>query len=73
MTLLEENPDKIYWTELSRNTNDRAMTLLEENPDKICWSHLSSNTNDRAMTLLEETQIKYIGFLFQEIQILLKK
>jgi hypothetical protein len=39
--LLEENPDKINWDELSRNPN--AIHLLEQNPNKINWYVVSNN------------------------------
>ena len=36
--LLEQNPDKIVWSELSLNPN--AIHLLEKNQDKINWFSL---------------------------------
>ena len=40
---LEENKDKIQWSNLSYNTN--AIQLLEKNIDKINWYSLSANMN----------------------------
>jgi len=39
--LLEENQDKIDWSDLSQNPN--AIHLLEQNIDKIHWYWLSRN------------------------------
>ena len=39
--LLEKNPEKIDWYELSMNSN--AMRLLEKNPEIIKWSVFSMN------------------------------
>ena len=47
--MLEENPDKIDWSTLSRNP--AAIRLLEKNPDKIVWFNLSSNSE--AIHILE--------------------
>jgi hypothetical protein len=41
--LLEQNPDKIAWDQLSANPG--AIHLLEQNPDKIDWGRLSTNPN----------------------------
>ena len=41
MRLLEQNPDRIDWWQLSANPN--AFRLLEQNPDRIDWSTLSAN------------------------------
>ena len=41
ISLLEKNPDKIYWEYLS--TNPAAIPLLEKNPDKIKWRVFSKN------------------------------
>jgi ribosomal protein L24E len=41
--LLEANPDKIDWENLSRNSS--AIRLLEANPDKIVWTNLAYNLN----------------------------
>jgi len=38
---LEEYPDNINWSNLSRNP--AAIHLLKENPDKICWEFISEN------------------------------
>ena len=54
--LLEQNPDKIKWWEISRNPN--AIHLLEQNLDKINWRGLSCNPN--AIRLLEQNQNKII-------------
>jgi len=35
MHLLENNPDKIHWSQLSKNRS--AMRLTRKNPDKIDW------------------------------------
>ena len=50
ISLLEQNPDKINWSELSCNPN--AILLLQQNLDKINWKLLSSNSN--AMSILEQ-------------------
>ena len=50
--------NKIYWDELSSNTNDGAISLLEANQDTINWWKLSSNSNDGAIRLLEANQDK---------------
>ena len=52
--LLEKNPDKINWDNLSENEN--AIHLLERNPDKINWRNLSTNPN--AIELLKENPDK---------------
>lgn len=39
--LLEQNPEKIFWSDLCRNPE--AMRLLEKNQDKIDWLSLSEN------------------------------
>ena len=41
--MLEKNPDKIYWINLSLNPN--AIHILEQNQDKIYWEYLSINPN----------------------------
>jgi Tfp pilus assembly major pilin PilA len=51
---LENNQDKIVWTQLSANPSARAIALLEKNQDKINWTHLSENPS--ALTLLEKNQ-----------------
>jgi hypothetical protein len=40
---LENNQDKIEWSQLSLNQSARAIALLENNQDKIYWSQLSCN------------------------------
>jgi hypothetical protein len=57
--LLEQNPEKIDWCQLSLNVN--AISLLEQNPDKIHWEHLSRNPN--AIALLEQNVDKIDWFL----------
>jgi ribosomal protein L24E len=52
--LLEKNPEKISWDNLSENPN--AISLLEKNPDKISWFWLSRNPN--AIHLLEKNPEK---------------
>jgi hypothetical protein len=44
MRILEANPDKIFWSYLSRNPSEGAMRILEANPDKIDWNVLCLNT-----------------------------
>ena len=48
--------NKINWTYLSDNPNDKALELLlkPENLDKIHWDNLSLNPNDKAIELLKE-------------------
>jgi hypothetical protein len=41
--LLKENPDKIDWGCLLRNSNPEAFELLKQNPDKIEWRYLEKN------------------------------
>ena len=41
--ILEQNLDKVKWTELSRNPN--AIPILEKNLDKVDWFWLSKNPN----------------------------
>jgi hypothetical protein len=48
--LIEQYPDKIQWTLLSRNP--AAIHLLEKNPNKIDWGYLSRNP--AAIHLLEK-------------------
>lgn len=50
--LLENNLDKINWSNLSLNQN--AIHILEKNLDKIDWSYLSSNTS-----IFEPDNIEY--------------
>ena len=52
--LLENNMDKINWSELSRNTN--AIHLLENNINRINWFKLSGNSN--AIHILEKNMDK---------------
>ena len=52
--LLEKNPDKIYWDNLSLNPN--AIHLLEKNQDKINWYYLFKNSN--AIHLFEKNPDK---------------
>jgi hypothetical protein len=47
--ILEENVDKVYWTQLS--TNRTAIHILEK-IDKVSWYNLSKNSN--AIQILEE-------------------
>ena len=63
---VKENPDKIYWSQLSNNPN--AIDLLKENPDKIYWSQLSLNSSIDAIQLLKKIPIKFIGLPCLSIQ-----
>jgi len=54
MPFLEKYPEKINWTNLSKNKN--AIYLLQQNPDKIDWDLLSYNEN--ATHLLEKNPDK---------------
>jgi hypothetical protein len=56
IALLENNQDKINWTQLSENPS--AITLLENNQDKIYWTYLSANPSAGAISLLEKNQDK---------------
>jgi hypothetical protein len=47
--MLEQNLDKVNWSNLSSNPN--AIHMLEQNVDKVCWHWLSNNPN--AIHLLE--------------------
>lgn len=54
--LLEENPDKIVWASLCKNSNPKALSLLEKNLEKIDWTYLSANP--LAIELLEKNPDK---------------
>ena len=56
--LLKQNPDKINWRVLSRNSNPEAINLLKQNPDKINWSFLSGNPHPEAIQLLKDNSDK---------------
>jgi ribosomal protein L24E len=52
--VVEGNPEKISWWNLSINTNTEAVELLKQNPDKIDWANLSGNTNAECGTVETE-------------------
>ena len=54
INLLKQNPDKIDWYHLSRNSS--TIKLLEQNLDKIDWCNLSSNPS--AIELLKQNHHK---------------
>ncbi len=54
--LLESNPDRINFKELSKNRNDYAMEILSKHPDKIYYEYLSSNPN--AISILKNNMDK---------------
>ena len=61
--LLEKNPDKIDWSQLSNNTSEGAMQLLEKNQNKINWEMMSQNSSKCAIQFLENNQDK-INWLY---------
>jgi Tfp pilus assembly major pilin PilA len=61
---LENNQDKINWTQLSENPSARAIALLEKNQDKINWAMLSKNPS--AISLLEKNQDKIAWAMLSE-------
>ena len=48
---LERNPDKINWSNLSSNINNRAIEILLQNQDKIIWETLYWNENNLAIDI----------------------
>ena len=62
--LLEKNPDKIYWRNLSHNP--AAIHLLEKNQDNINWFWLSKNPSPGAVHLLEQHLDKVDWYFLSE-------
>jgi len=57
MEILKENPEKIDWYLLSRNSN--AISILENNKEKIDWYSLSYNKNAIKLLLENPEKIHY--------------
>ena len=57
--LLKENPDKIDWGCLLRNSNPEAFELLKQNPDKIVWGSLEKNKKGIELIKLYSEKINW--------------
>lgn len=55
---LEQNPDKINWSNFCINTHPLAIQMIERNLDKVDWRRLSGNP--AAIQLLEANPDKII-------------
>ena len=64
--LLKEHPDKINWSNLSKNPNPTAMGILEQNQDKIDWKNLSKNPNIFEIDTYHYTAIKERMDIFRQ-------
>jgi hypothetical protein len=69
--ILKKNIDKIYLSELSRNTNMKVINFLDQNTDIINWKNLLSNSS--ANKILKNNPEKIILFYFCCNPLLFKK